>query len=122
MSTDSAKQVFPAEMKALRDKFMKHRVVVVFTPFTIAMTVGFIALAALLGSWATSPRPQATAAAASGFDQQGVGRLPCKFDIPEVYIRDITKTFALVMGYNTWNAYGVRIDISICFPGVLTRK
>jgi hypothetical protein len=72
-------------MKALRDKLMKHRVVVVFTPFTIVMTAGFIAFAALLGSWATSPRPQATAAAASGFDQQGVGRLPCKIDLPEVY-------------------------------------
>ncbi|KAF8191770.1 glycoside hydrolase family 27 protein [Pholiota molesta] len=58
------------------------------------MTAGFIAFAALLGSWATSPRSQATAAAASGFDQQGVGRLP-------------------FMGYNTWNAYGCNINETV---------
>ncbi|KAF9478960.1 glycoside hydrolase [Pholiota conissans] len=81
----------PSRMKALRETLMEHRVVVVFTPFTIVMTVGFIVFAVLFGSWATSPRRQI---AASVFDQQGVGRLP-------------------FMGYNTWNAYYCNINETV---------
>ncbi|KJA21424.1 glycoside hydrolase family 27 protein [Hypholoma sublateritium FD-334 SS-4] len=74
------------------EKIMTYPVVIVFTPFAIIMTVGFIVCAALLGAWARSVTVSRPPLLVS--NPQRVGKLP-------------------VMGYNTWNAYYCNINETV---------
>ena len=54
-----------------KKKWYKKRLTLILTPFTIIMTVGFIVLAVLLGTWVTHGRTT------NSDSLVGVGRLPC---------------------------------------------
>lgn len=75
---------FSVETKAFKEKIMTYPVVIVFTPFAIIMTVGFIVCAALLGAWARSvtisPPPLLVS------DPQRVGKLPGVFNLRSIRI------------------------------------
>ncbi|KIM37201.1 glycoside hydrolase family 27 protein [Hebeloma cylindrosporum] len=78
----------PGELEVGKKKWYKKRLTLIFTPFTVIMTVGFIVLAALLGTWVAQGK------AANSVHLAEVGRLP-------------------FMGYNTWNEYHCNINESV---------
>lgn len=63
---------------------MTYPIVIVFTPFAIVMTLGFIVCAALLGTWArsaTMSRPPLLVST-----PQRVGKLPGVFNLRSIRI------------------------------------